>query len=229
MLRLRNNPARSASITDLDATILVPDASYVDAVLAVLGRIDLDPCSSPKAQAQIRAQGWYRADQAEAALAEPWSGRVFLHPHPNARLGRLQIQKLIRDYLGGRVSEAIILGNRIDMLRSEPLLLSFPFVLHIQRLPHWMWKPDDPTGPRLVRHSPSFNSVSHYLPEKDGSCFDDAALARFHAAFRRYGRFILAEDYDGDDWQRQVLAASRRMPIPPVLTAARLNRHEEEP
>jgi hypothetical protein len=226
MLKLRANPARSAVIGDLDGTILVPDASYIDAVLAVLGRIDLDPCSSPKAQSMIRAQGWFRADQAEAALAEAWSGRVFLHPHPNARLGRLQIQKLLRDYLADRVTEAIVLGNRMDMLRSEPLLLSFPFVLHIQRLPHWLWDTDKQ---KLIRHSPSFNSVTHYLPAKDGSCFDDGALGRFHSAFSRYGRFILSEDYDGDDWQQQVLLASRRMPIAPVLTAARVNRHGEAP
>jgi len=224
MLKLRANPARTAAITDLDGTILVPDGSYLDAVLSVLGRIDLDPCSSPKAQAQIRAQGWFRADQAEAALAETWSGKVFLHPHPNARLGRLQIQKLLRDYLADRVTEAIVLGNRFDMLRSEPLLLSFPFVLHIKRLPHWRW---DKESQKLIRMHPSFNSVSHYLPAKSGNCFADEALNRFHGAFSQYGRFVLAEDFDGDDWQQQVLLASRHMHIPPVLTAARVNRHGE--
>ena len=218
--------ARAAHVQDADSTILVPTSSYIDAVLAVLGRIDLDPCSSPKAQAIIRAQGWFRADRAQAALAEAWSGKVFLHPHPNARIGRFLVQKLVRDYLADRVSEAIILGNRIDLLRSEPLLLSFPFILHIQRLPHWRW---DSAEEKLVTHSPSFNSVSHYLPAKDGSRFDEAGLQRFHAAFSKYGRFVLAEDFDGDDWQQQALQSSWRMHVPPVLTATALNRHGDEP
>jgi hypothetical protein len=225
MLKLRANPARSAVIENLDGTILVPHQPYLDAVLSVLGRIDLDPCSSPKAQALIRAQGWFRADQAEAALAEPWGGKVFLHHHPNARIGRQQIQKLLRDYLAERVSEAIILSARIDHLRCEPLLLSFPFVIHYQRLAHWRW---DDEAQAMVRHSPSFNNVSHYLPARDGSSFSEQALERFHRIFSRYGRFILSEDYDGDDWQQQALASSRRMPMFPVLTAARINRHGDD-
>jgi hypothetical protein len=222
-IKARSNPARRPQLADPDATVLIPNADYMQAVRQVLGLIELDPCSSPKAQVAIEAQGWYRADQASAALAEPWAGRTFLHPHPEGTTGRLQVQKLIRDYLSDRVPAAIILSQRPDLLRSEPLLLSFPWLLHYNRLSHWQWNPIEQ---KLVRHSPSFNSVTHYLPPKDGSYFSDAALEKFAACFERWGRVVMADDLGAGDWQQQALIATRRMPIPPVLTTTRVNRHD---
>jgi hypothetical protein len=70
--------APAGGLEDAESTILIPQASYIDAVRRTLGVIDLDPCSTAKAQTSIDALGWYRAEEASAALAEPWSGRVFI-------------------------------------------------------------------------------------------------------------------------------------------------------
>ena len=221
-LSLRNS---SSALEDAESTILIPQAAYVDAVRRTLGVIDLDPCSTTRAQTTIDAQGWYKAEQASAALAEPWTGRVFLHPHPQAQVARYQLQKLLRDYLADRVTAAIILAGKSDWLRQEPLLLSFPFLLHYRRLPHWRF---DRSTDQLVRINPSFNSVTIYLPAKSGGHFDEDKLALFIESFRSYGRTIIAEDL-GDDWQQDALVASTRFPIKPVLTETRLDRYSHTP
>jgi hypothetical protein len=225
MERLTIAAPRRGLATDPEASILIPPEPYIQAVRSTLGIIDLDPCSTRTAQNSIDAQGWFKAEDATAALAEPWSGRVFLHPHPNSTIARHQLQKLIRDYLADRVSAAVILAGKSDWLRQEPLLLSFPFTLHYRRLPHW--KLDPATGD-LERINPSFNSVTIYLPAKAGGHFDEDHLARFIEAFSSFGRIIIAEDL-GDGWEQDAQLASARMPIKPVLTAARLDRWGDRP
>jgi len=217
------SPARRAHLEDPDGTILIPPEDYLIAVRQVLGVIDLDPCSSARAQLSIDAQGWYKAEDAAAALAEPWSGKVFLHPHPNSTVARYQIQKLLRDYLAGRIEAAVLLAGKTDWLRTEPLLLSFPWLLHYRRLSHWRW---DGSADKLVRLNPSFSHFSLYLPKRNGHHFDDDKLARFIECFSRYGRVILAEDF-GDDWEQSAMLATRRMPIKPVLTQSRLSRYDD--
>ena len=208
-------------LPDPDGTILIPPEDYIAAVRKTLGWIDLDPCSTAIAQQSIDALGWYRAEDAEAALAQPWAGRVFLHPHPDGIIARYQLQKLLRDYLADRVTAAVILMGKSDWLRSEPLLLSFPFLFHYRRLTHWRWLTDTQ---ELVRLNPSFNSVSLYLPAKaNGTHFDDDALAIFLEAFSPFGRVLLTEDL-GEDWEQHALLATRRMPMRPILTTSRLER-----
>lgn len=216
--------------SSLDPIILIPPTSYLDAVRTVLGDIDLDPCSTDICQKYVDAAGWYRAIDATSALAEPWTGRVFLHPHPTARLARLQIQKALREYLAGRISSAILLLGKPDWLRAEPLLLSFPFLLHWKRLLHWRY---DLASDSLQRLHPSFSSITLYLPERNGNHFDDPALERFIKAFRSYGRILITEDL-GDDWQQDALVAfaalnNRTTSVPPLLTNAQLDRYSDVP
>lgn len=220
-LRVRPAGTRRGRLTDPDGTVLIPPEDYINAVRKTLGLIDLDPCSTATAQQAIDALGWYRAEEAEAALAEPWAGRVFLHPHPDGIIARYQLQKLLRDYLADRVTAAVILIGKSDWLRAEPLLLSFPFLFHYRRLSHWRWLS---STQELVRINPSFNSVTLYLPAKrNGTHFDDEALARFVEAFSPFGRVLLTEDL-GEDWEQHALLATRRMPIRPVLTTNRIER-----
>lgn len=226
-LNIRRNATRQSftELPDPDGTILIPPTSYLDAVRRTLGVIDLDPCSTTRAQLSIDAAGWYRAEEASAALAEPWCGRVFLHPHPDSTIARYQLQKLLRDYLADRVTAAVILAGKADWLRQEPLLLSFPFLLHFRRLPHWRY---DRASDTLERINPSFNSVTIYLPAKRGGHFDEDRLALFCDAFSSYGRVIIAEDL-GDDWQQDALLASARFPIKPILTQTRIERFSDTP
>jgi hypothetical protein len=219
-----------AADNSLEGVILIPPASYLQAVRAVLTDIDLDPCSTAIGQKHIDAAGWYKADDAMAALAEPWSGRVFLHPHPNSQIARHQIQKLLRDYLAGRVTAAILLFNKPDWLRAEPLLQSFPHLLHWRRLLHWRYNVATDSLERLY---PSFSSCTLYLPARNGNHFDDTVIDAFIKHFRVYGRILIAEDL-GDDWQQDALVAfasshNRRNSIAPLLTEVKLERYSDTP
>lgn len=225
MPQLSIRSRRREILPDPETTILIPPVHYLDAVRRVLGIIDLDPCSTSHAQQMIDAQGWYKAEDATAALAEPWNGRVFLHPHPDNSVARFQLQKLLRDYLADRVTAALILTGRSDWLRCEPLLLSFPFLIHYKRLFHWRW---NRSADALERISPSNNHITLYLPPKRGGHFDDSAIARFCETFSPFGRPILAEDL-GDGWEQDALLATARAPIKPLLTSVRLDRYNDRP
>lgn len=209
------------SLPDQESAILIPCPDYLNAVRQVLGIIDLDVCSSAQAQKSIDAMNWFPADCAEAALAEPWFGRVFFQPHPNALIARYQLQKILRDYLADRINQAVLHLRNADWLRQEPLLMSFPFLFHYRRLNHYRFDPDQGIQ---VRHSPSFNSLTVYLTPKIGAHFDENALAKFIEVFSPFGRVILAEDL-GDEWQQQALLSTRRMPIKPLLTETRIDRY----
>lgn len=204
--------------------ILIPPLDYVTAVRNVLRIIDFDPCSSEFAQRRIEALRWVNHDDHQAALSTEWRGNVFLHPHPKTRIARQQIQKLMVEYLARRVKSAIMLFQRIDFVRAEPLLQSFPWLMHYVRMTQQ--RINEASG-ELIPFYPSSNTVTLYLPESDGTHFDDAALDRFVLAFGRYGRILLSEDL-GQDWQSSALVASRRMMMKPLLTETRIRRHLEE-
>lgn len=222
-LKIRK-PAASEKPDASNSLVLIPPQTYITAVRKTLRIIDLDPCSSDKAQQLIDALGWYRAEDANAALAEQWQGKVFLHPHWLNKIARYQLQKLLRDYLADRVDAAIIHISRHDWLRAEPLLLSFPFIIHYQRMPMWRWV-EEKEG--LERFNPTFNSYTVFLPHKNGMHFDDERIAAFVESFAMFGRTIIAEDL-GDDWQQQALLATQRMGIKPVLTVSRVDRYVPE-
>lgn len=207
-------------LQDPERQVLLPPTDYLDAVRRLLDFIEFDPCSTDACQKVVDAHRWYRAEDAIAVLDEPWSGRVFLHPHPNVVVGRHQLQKLLREYLSGRITSAVVLAGRGDWLRQEPLLLSFPWMIHYRRLPH---RRLDASGtPRPF--TPTHNSITHYLPAKDGLDFDEDRLALFVESFSCFGRVVLAEDL-GNDWEQDALLATARMPMKPLLTKRRLDRY----
>jgi len=203
------------------ADVLIPPPDYVAAVRKTLRIIDLDPCSTQHCQNRVEALRWVPAEDHKSSLASEWSGHVFLHPHPVASIARLQVQKLLLDYLGRRVKSAILLLQRFDFMRSEPLLLSFPWLLHYVRLTQQRF---NVASNELVPFYPSNNTTTIYLPETDGVHYCDAAINRFLSAFDTYGRIIIAEDLN-QDWQQGALLASRRMSLKPLLTETRITRH----
>ena len=76
----------------------------IDRVLAVLGRIDLDPCADPGRS--IPAAAHFTV--AEDGLAQAWHGRVYMNP-PYGREIIHWIRKLRQEYEEGRVEAAIAL------------------------------------------------------------------------------------------------------------------------
>ena len=78
----------------------------VIALVRLVMGIDLDPASDDVAQQWIQASNYYTP--AIDGLAQPWFGRVFLHPPARGKTAKWT-KKLLAEYESGRVEEAVLL------------------------------------------------------------------------------------------------------------------------
>lgn len=109
-----------------------PD-EHIEAAIEVMGRIDLDPATNPTAQARIQALRFYT--KADDGLTKPWSGRVWLNPPYSRGLVTAFVEKLLRSYESGDVSQAILLVNNCtDTLWCQDLLARFPACFTLGRV-----------------------------------------------------------------------------------------------
>ena len=82
---------------------------YIERARAALVEIDLDPASSSIAQQTVQAGTYYSRER--DALARKWKGRVFLNP-PYSNPGCAYfVDKMLAEFGGRRVTEAILLVN----------------------------------------------------------------------------------------------------------------------
>ena len=77
----------------------------IERVIAVLGAIDLDPCSNTGEPRVAAAQHYTEADD---GLSQPWRGRVYMNPPYGSAIGQW-VDKLAEEFDYGNVSEAIAL------------------------------------------------------------------------------------------------------------------------
>jgi len=82
---------------------------YLEAAREVLGKIDLDPASSQRANEMVQAERFYSED--ENGLEQPWEGRVWMNPPYSQGLVEPFCRKLCGMYERGNVPEAILLVN----------------------------------------------------------------------------------------------------------------------
>lgn len=98
----------------------------IDAVIACMGGIDLDPCSNSRESPNVPATTHYT--QADDGLRQEWQGRVYMNP-PYGREIVDWVSKLVATYEGGEVTEAVALvPSRTDtkwwsILRDYPVCL----------------------------------------------------------------------------------------------------------
>lgn len=84
-------------------------AEYIAAARDTMGEIDLDPASSPEANAVVGAARFYTASQ--NGLSKPWLGRVWLNPpYASDKIG-LFAEKLVEEYTADRTTQAVVLVN----------------------------------------------------------------------------------------------------------------------
>src|SRR4030095_489748 len=104
-------------------------ADILDAVIACLGTIDLDPCSNSHESPNVPATQHFTS--ADDGLSQCWHGKVFMNP-PYGREIAKWIEKLCNEYEAGRVSEAIALvPARTDTDWWDQLVDGYKFVCFV--------------------------------------------------------------------------------------------------
>lgn len=93
-------------------------AWIIEKVHAVMGQIDLDPCSTAEANEVVQARRFYTKEQ--DGLTQRWEGRLFINPpgDPRGELPKQFFDKLEADCAMNLVSEFIWLGFNISQLRT---------------------------------------------------------------------------------------------------------------
>lgn len=82
---------------------------YIAAAREVLGGIDLDPATHPRAQETIQAAAYFTRD--DSGLAHDWYGRVWLNPPYAQPAIEHFVVKLVGEYTACRVIAAIMLTH----------------------------------------------------------------------------------------------------------------------
>lgn len=88
--------------------------SIIESARIVMGGIDLDPASCPKANEVVRASHYYSERVSGLDRCNPWLGRVWMNP-PYGSLGPSFTERLIEEVLEGNVTDAIALFNSNSM------------------------------------------------------------------------------------------------------------------
>ena len=78
----------------------------LDAVIACMGAIDLDPCSNSREIPNVPAARHYTIQ--DNGLVQPWEGRVFINP-PFGPGVEVWFSKMYQERLAGRTTEVIVL------------------------------------------------------------------------------------------------------------------------
>lgn len=103
---------------------------FIDAARTVLGRIDLDPATSERANEVVQAEFIYTAE--DDGLSKDWGGRVWMNPPYAAELIGRFTEKLKAEYLAEHVIAAICLVNNatetqwFQSLASVATAICFP-------------------------------------------------------------------------------------------------------
>ncbi len=163
-------------------------AHIVERTLAVLGAIDLDPCST-----SLNVPAALRYTIEENGLTQRWgpNRRVFLNP-PHSRATGVWVDKLCTEYEGGNLAEAIALVRAAVDTDWWLRLISYPVCFIHGRL-RLSGEKDNTTfpsaviylGPNLARFADAFGDIGAiYVPYQKGLTAQDLQVIQL-------GRYIL--------------------------------------
>lgn len=184
---------------------LAPPPEVVQAARATMGAIDLDPYSTPSINGLVLAARFYDRDSEdlEAVLARPWEasngGRLFAGIPAGAGATRRLLNKILREYRGGRINEAFIWIAHNETLIRAPWIWDFPLCLPFRRLRPCYWEDE---LERWQTVAPSDWSALLYLPPASPPEDFYTKLSRFHSACSPLGRIVFDSNSGEDEWQR---------------------------
>lgn len=142
---------RLTRITHIRKDWLTP-VEYLPYIDALLGDIDLDPCSTHHANAQfLRAKQIYTLDDDGLNIQEPWKGKVYLFPPTYGRCSFSKVRgtwrwsmrggtgakapsvvwfrRLLKEWKLRNVSEALFFTTYPEMMRVCPEMWDYPICI----------------------------------------------------------------------------------------------------
>lgn len=120
---------------------------YIEAARQVMGRIDLDPATSEKANTVVQADEFYTAQ--DDGLAQEWTGKVWMNPPYSSDLVGRFAEKLCSHYEADDVTEAIVLVNNATETGWFQRMAQTATCICFPRTRVKFWKPDGETGAPL--------------------------------------------------------------------------------
>ena len=146
---------RLARITHITKDWLTP-VEYLPYIDALLGDIDLDPCSTHHANAQfLRARQIYTLAEDGLNIQEPWKGKVYLFPPTYGRCSFnkergtwrwslkagtgakapsvIWFRRLLKEWKLRNVSEALFFTTYPEMMRICPEMWDYPLCIPTDR------------------------------------------------------------------------------------------------
>jgi hypothetical protein len=182
----------------------ITPVEYLPYIDALLGDIDLDPCSTHHANAEfIRAKKIYTIEEDGLNIEEPWTGKTYLFPPTYGRCSFskkrgtwrwslkagaaakapsvIWFQRLVREWKLRNIPEALFYTTYPEMMRICPEMWDFPICIPSKRA-------DLVHGSKLFMHkTPIYWGYFVYLPPLQ---FGFDQTKRFEEIFSHLGRVI---------------------------------------
>lgn len=184
---------------------LIPPQEVITMSRAVLGGIDLDPCSNPTSNRLVMAARYLNRDvlSVDDLLADDWHSngekRLFLGMPPSFGVApaRRMLHKLLREYRSGVIDQAIAWVGQNEVMTKTPWAWDFPICIPYRRLKPCYW--DEEAG--LFRKvMPADWNYIVYLPPCSTPNQFSRALSQFHVCFTAFGRVVMNQFSGEDDW-----------------------------
>jgi len=153
----------------------------------VMGKFDLDPASSEKANQFVRAEVFFGQDNGTDGLQMPWRGRVWLNPpygkyKPGVSRAGMWGKKLLEEYIAGKVIEACLyVKTAVGYKWFDKLLQQADAVCFLWGLPEHLNLVDNRYGKCKMGRAVMYYG-SH--PAQFVQCFRHLGYFRFDAADR---------------------------------------------